>query len=157
MPTGYFLRLAGLFTQSPGNLCHRGHTCTVSETQLELHSGTNQPRRPHTRTQSGPAGLAWLQGPLALGTTGLVSPCQTRRGDVCMCVCVVVYGGSGRGIPAATFISFLPVPFFFFFSETYFGNMLVQRSISNSAGTHWHVHRQRGSFNNSLWPMTAHR
>jgi len=46
LPAGYFLRLAGLFTQSLGNLGHRGHTCAVSETELELHSGTNQPQRP---------------------------------------------------------------------------------------------------------------
>lgn len=46
LPAGYFLRLAGLFTKSTGNLGHMGHTCTVSETELELHSATNQPQRP---------------------------------------------------------------------------------------------------------------
>lgn len=62
MPTGYFLRLAGLFTHSPGNLGHRGHTCTVSAAELELHSGTKQPRRPTPEYDpEGPTGLARLQ------------------------------------------------------------------------------------------------
>lgn len=83
MPTGYFLRLAGLFTQSPGNLGHRGHTCTVSETELELHTGTNQPQRPTPEYDPrGRAGLARLQRGLALGRAGLVSRYQTRGGGV---------------------------------------------------------------------------
>lgn len=62
MPRGYFLRLAGLFTHSPGNLGHRGHTCTVSVAELELHSGTKQPPWPAPEYDpEGPAGLAWLQ------------------------------------------------------------------------------------------------
>ncbi len=94
MPTGYFLRLAGLFTQSPGNLGHRGHTCTVSETELELHSGTNQPQRPTPEYDpEGPAGLAWLQRGWHWVQPALSPP--ARQGEelcvhVCVCVCVCV-------------------------------------------------------------------
>lgn len=129
MPTGYFLRLAGLFTQSPGNLGHRGHTCTVSETELELH--TNQPQRPTPEYDpESPAGLAWLQR--AWHCTQLSSSCPARQG--CMCVClqlcnVVVMGGA----------SWLPPPHPFFlilFFGAYLGNWLSGSTV----GTH------RGSF-----------
>lgn len=130
MPTGYFLRLAGLFTQSPGNLCHRGHTCTVSETELMLHSGTNQPQRPTPEyNPEGPLGLAWLQRGWhwvqpALSPTA--RPGAEWCGYDCVYVCVVVRGGSGRDVLAATSTSFLPVPIFFW-GGAYFCNWLVYR------------------------------
>lgn len=146
MPTGYFLRLAGLFTQSPGNLGHRGHTCTVSETELELHSGTNQPQRPTPEYDpEGPAGLAWLQR--GWHWVQLASSPPARQGEEwCVCVyvrlCKVVVGGVYRLPPLHP--SFL----FLFFWGAYFGNWLVYRFISNTVGTYWHthMHTQRESF-----------
>lgn len=91
MPTGYFLRLAGLFTQSPGNLGHRGHTCTVSETELELHSGTNQPQRPTPEYDpEGPVGLAWLQRGWHWVQLALSPPARQRQEwCVYLCMCVL--------------------------------------------------------------------
>ena len=137
MPTGYFLRLAGLFTQSPGNLGHGGHTCTVSETKLELHSGTNQPQRLRPEYDpEGPVGLAWLQRGWHWVQLALVFPCQTRAGARCMCVreCFKLAVG-GVYQPPSLHPSFL----FSFFFGTFFGNWFVRRSIGNTVGTHWHA------------------
>lgn len=80
LPTGYFLRLAGLFTKSLGNLCHRGHTCTVSEAELELHTVTNQPQQPTPgKDPEGPVGAGIPPKGLAKGTTGLLS--QPEQGE----------------------------------------------------------------------------
>lgn len=162
MPTGYFLRLAELFTQSPGNLGHRGHTCTVSETKLELHSGTNQPQRPRPEYDpEGPAGLAWLQR--GWQWVQLASSPPARQGEewcVYACVCVLVllckvFGG--RGIPAATSTSFLPV--LVFLGGTYFCNGLVYTSISNAVVTCMCKRKaeKKGSHALRAWTMTVHR
>lgn len=112
MPTGYFLRLAGLFTQSPGNLGHRGHTCTVSDAELELHSGTNQPKRPTPEYDpKGPVGLAWLQRGWHWVQLALL----------CVCMDEVVVGGV-YWLPPPLHPSFL---FLYFLGGTYFGNWLV--------------------------------